>query len=78
MIAAGQPLPIIVKVVGWRLSTVVEMAKRYGSFEGDALRRAVETIGEPTPVPAGPYVSAWSPYRRQPGIENFDVYPRIP
>ncbi|HEY3706045.1 MAG TPA: integrase [Terracidiphilus sp.] len=44
MIAAGQPLPIIAKVVGWRLSTVIEMAERYGHFEESAMRRAVEAI----------------------------------
>jgi integrase len=51
MIEAGQPLPIIAKVVGWRLSTVVEMAERYGHFEQDALRRAVEAIAAPSTVP---------------------------
>ena len=24
------------------------------------------------------FAAAWSPYRRQPGIENFDIYQRIP
>jgi hypothetical protein len=24
------------------------------------------------------FAAAWSPHRRQPGIENFDVYQRIP
>jgi integrase len=48
MIEAGQPLPIIAKVVGWKLSTVVEMAERYGHFEEDAMRRAVESIGAPS------------------------------
>ena len=44
MLTAGQPLPIIAKVVGWRLSTLIEMAERYGHFEESALRRAVEAI----------------------------------
>lgn len=56
MITAGQPLPIIAKVVGWKLSTVIEMAERYGHFEEDALRRAVETIGTPAPYET-PYAS---------------------
>jgi integrase len=51
MLAAGQPLPVIAKVVGWRLSTVIEMAERYGHFEESALRRAVEAIAAgPGPV----------------------------
>lgn len=50
MIAASMPLPIIAKVVGWRLSTVVEMAERYGHFQEDDMRRAVEAISAP-PVP---------------------------
>jgi hypothetical protein len=47
MIAAGMPLPIIAKVVGWKLSTVVSMAERYGHFQEDDMRRAVETISAP-------------------------------
>ena len=62
----GQPLPIVAKVVGWRLSTVVNMAERYGHFEEDALRRAVEAIGTPVPVPAVPYVSTYAtPLKRR-------------
>jgi hypothetical protein len=52
MIASGQPLTIIAKVVGWRLSTVIEMAVRYGHFEVSALRRAVEAIAA---APMAPY-----------------------
>jgi len=48
---SGQPLPIVAKVVGWRLSTVVEMAERYGHFEEDALRRAIESIRTPPQLP---------------------------
>jgi integrase len=51
MIAAARPLPIIAKVVGWRLSTVVEMAERYGHFQEDDMRRAVEAISAPSPIP---------------------------
>lgn len=50
MIVAGLPLPIIAKVVGWRLSTVVQMAERYGHFQEDDMRRAVEVISA-LPVP---------------------------
>jgi len=41
----------IAKVVGWRLSTVIEMAERYGHFEESALRRAVEAIAAAPTVP---------------------------
>lgn len=55
MITAGQPLPIIATVVGWCLSTVVDMAERYGHFEQDALRRAVQAIAAPpSEVPCEP------------------------
>lgn len=54
MIVGGVPLPVIAKVVGWRLSTVVDMAERYGHFEEDALRRAVESIGMGTPASPAP------------------------
>lgn len=57
MIASGQPLPIIAKVVGWRLSTVIEMAERYGHFEESALRRAVESI---TAAPTVPYETPYA------------------
>lgn len=46
-ITAGVPLPVIAKVVGWNLSTVVDMAERYGHFEEDDLRRAVDAVGAP-------------------------------
>ena len=42
-------MPIIAKVVGWRLSTVVEMAERYGHFQEDDMRRAVEAISASIP-----------------------------
>jgi len=64
MIVAGQPLPIIAKVVGWRLSTVVEMAERYGHFDDGALRRAVESIGSPVPAPSVAKVVEWPQLRR--------------
>jgi integrase len=44
MIAAGVPLPIIAKIVGWSASTMAKMAKRYGHFGLEELRGAVETI----------------------------------
>lgn len=58
MLAAGQPLPIIAKVAGWRLSTVVAMAERYGHYQEDDMRRAVESIQRPSPYEA--------PYGEQP------------
>jgi hypothetical protein len=63
MIMAGQPLPVIAKVVGWRLSTVVDMAERYGHFDDGALRRAVESIGTPIPAPLAKVVE-WPQLRR--------------
>ena len=44
MIAARVPLPIIAKITGWSHSTVAEMAKRYGHFEMEELRKAVAAI----------------------------------
>ncbi|HMD21640.1 MAG TPA: hypothetical protein VKH40_15030, partial [Alloacidobacterium sp.] len=61
--------PIIAKVVGWRLSTVVDMAERYGHFEEDALRRAVEAIGAPVSVPAAPYVSTYATPAKQARVQ---------
>jgi len=51
MLAAEMRLPIIAKVVGWRLSTVVDMAERYGHSQEDDMRRAVESISVPSLVP---------------------------
>jgi integrase len=50
MIAAGVPLPIVAKIVGWSPSTMAKMAARYGHFGLNELRDAVETIGR-APVP---------------------------
>jgi integrase len=44
MIAAGIPLPIIAKIVGWSASTMAKMAARYGHFGIEELRGAVEAI----------------------------------
>lgn len=48
---AHRPLPIIAKVVGWELSTVVAMAQRYGHFPEEDMRSAVEAISTPPTVP---------------------------
>jgi integrase len=45
MIVGGVALPVIAKVVGWRLGTVVSMAQRYGHFEQETMRKAVDAIG---------------------------------
>ena len=45
MIAAGIPLPMVAKIVGWSPSTMAKMAARYGHFGLDELRSAVEAIG---------------------------------
>lgn len=42
MIAAGVPLPLIVKIVGWSAGTMAKMAARYGHFGMEELRAAVE------------------------------------
>ena len=47
MIAAGIPLPIIAKIVGWSASTMAKMAARYGHFGIEDLREAVEAISRP-------------------------------
>jgi integrase len=47
MIAAGIPLPIIAKIVGWSAGTMAKMAARYGHFSMEELRGAVETISSP-------------------------------
>jgi integrase len=47
MIAAGVPLPIIAKIVGWSAGTMAKMAARYGHFSMEELRGAVETISGP-------------------------------
>lgn len=44
MIAARIPLPIIAKITGWSHSTIAEMARRYGHFEIEELRKAVAAI----------------------------------
>jgi len=44
MIAARIPLPIIAKITGWSHSTIAEMARRYGHFEMEELRKAVAAI----------------------------------
>jgi integrase len=51
MISARIPLPIIGKVVGWSPSTLARMSARYGHFQLDEMRSAVEAISRPT-VPA--------------------------
>ena len=47
MIAAGIPLPIIAKIVGWSAGTMAKMAARYGHFGMEELRGAVEAISTP-------------------------------
>jgi integrase len=44
MIQAGVPIPVIAQLVGWSATTMMAMAKKYGHFSQDELRRAVETI----------------------------------
>lgn len=56
MIAAGVPLPIVAKILGWSAGTTVHMAQRYGHFSIAEMRNAVESIspnfpGVPIKVP---------------------------
>jgi integrase len=51
MIKAKVPIPIIAQLVGWSPSTMVKMAARYGHYDMDTLREAVESISnEGSPV----------------------------
>ena len=50
MIGAGAPIAKVAKIVGWSVSTMVRMAARYGHFQMDELRDAVETISQPPNV----------------------------
>jgi integrase len=49
LIAAGVPIPMIAKIVGWSQSTMAKMAARYGHFTLDTLRDAMENL---TPKPS--------------------------
>jgi hypothetical protein len=44
MIVAKTPIPIIAQLVGWSPTTMWEMAKKYGHYEQDDLRAAVNNI----------------------------------
>jgi integrase len=47
MLDAGVPMAKVAKIVGWSPSTMVRMAARYGHFNLEELRGAVETITVP-------------------------------
>jgi integrase len=47
MLDAGVPMTKVAKIVGWSPSTMVRMAARYGHFNLEELRSAVETITAP-------------------------------
>ena len=42
MLDAGVPIAKVAKIVGWSPSTMVKMAARYGHFNLEELRGAVE------------------------------------
>jgi hypothetical protein len=44
MLEAGVPIAKVAKIVGWSAATMVRMAARYGHFNLEELRSAVETI----------------------------------
>jgi integrase len=48
MLDAGVPIAKIAKIVGWSPATMVRMSARYGHFDLEDLRLAVETISRPT------------------------------
>ena len=50
MLDAGVP---IAKIVGWSPSTMVRMSARYGHFNLEDLRSAVETITAPEGIEEG-------------------------
>lgn len=64
MIDAGVPLPKVAKIVGWAPATTVRMAARYGHFNLESLRGAVDTISgrRPDEVPE----SEWMEHVRKP------------
>jgi hypothetical protein len=47
MLEAGVPIAKVAKIVGWSPATMVRMAARYGHFNLEELRSAVETISRP-------------------------------
>jgi integrase len=44
MIVAKTPIPIIAQLVGWSPTTMWEMAKKYGHYEQEDLRAAINSI----------------------------------
>jgi integrase len=61
MIKAGIPIPIIAQLVGWSPSTMVTMAARYGHYNMEALRSAVESISDPTSLVFSPVYAPSKP-----------------
>jgi len=53
LLAAGKPLPIVAKLLGWSPATAVRMAARYGHFSEAELRQAVEATALPETVEIG-------------------------
>jgi len=49
MIENVTPIPIIAHIVGWSATTIWAMAKKYGHFNDETLRKAVETISNGRP-----------------------------
>jgi hypothetical protein len=47
MLDAGLPIAKVAKIVGWSPLTMVTMSARYGHFNLEDLRGAVETITAP-------------------------------
>ena len=48
LIAAGVPLPMIAKMVGWSAGTLAKMSARYGHFSLEEMRSAVEAASRKT------------------------------
>jgi len=71
-IAAGKPLPMIGKVVGWKPSTLARMAARYGHFSLDELRDCVDS--RPAEAEMGNAFQGSRRFpRRSPGADETSV-----
>jgi integrase len=60
LIAAGVPLPVIAKLLGWSAGTMARMAFKYGHYNLEQMRAAMESVNRPVSVPAS---------AAQPGVE---------
>lgn len=52
LIAAGVPLPVVAKLLGWSAGTMAKMATRYGHYSVEQMRAALESVSRSVSVPA--------------------------